>query len=245
VHSDKDNATVYEGPEPALLTDLMAELIESLRPRPDIDPLVRAAMAHLNLVMIHPFRDGNGRLARALQTLVAARDGIAEPAFSSIEEWLGRNTEDYYQVLAKTGTGHWNPNAETALWIKFNLRAHHMQAQTLDRRTGEAIKIWTALDDLISANGLHERVADILYDAAIGFRIRRSAFAERAQIEDRTATRDLTRLVDLDFLKSVGQTKARHYTAGPRILELRATTRQNRTPLSDPYPWLRAELRRP
>ena len=60
-------------------------------------------MAHLNLVMIHPFRDGNGRMARALATLVLTRSDIGEPEFSSIEEWLGANTEDYYSVLAHTG----------------------------------------------------------------------------------------------------------------------------------------------
>jgi Fic family protein len=52
-------------------------------------------MAHLNLVMIHPFRDGNGRMARALATLVLTRSDIGEPEFCSIEEWLGANTEDY------------------------------------------------------------------------------------------------------------------------------------------------------
>lgn len=66
-------------------------------------------MAHLNLVMIHPFSDGNGRMARCLQTLVLAREGILEPEFSSIEEYLGRNTQDYYSVLAETSEGSWHP----------------------------------------------------------------------------------------------------------------------------------------
>ena len=54
-------------------------------------------MAHLNLVMIHPFEDGNGRMSRALQSLVLARDHIVAPEFASIEEYLGRNTPAYYQ----------------------------------------------------------------------------------------------------------------------------------------------------
>ena len=77
-------------------------------------------MAHLNLVMIHPFRDGNGRMARALQTMVLAQDQVVEPTFSSIEEWLGNNTQDYYDVLAATGRGRLAPGNDATLWVKFN-----------------------------------------------------------------------------------------------------------------------------
>ena len=49
----------------------------------------RAAMAHLHLVSVHPFRDGNGRIARIVQSLVLAREGLLAPEFVSIEEYLG------------------------------------------------------------------------------------------------------------------------------------------------------------
>ena len=68
--------------------------------------MVRGAMAHLNLTMINPFKDGNGRISRALQTLVLAREGILHPVFCSIEEWLGRVTAEYYAVLAEVGQGN-------------------------------------------------------------------------------------------------------------------------------------------
>src|ERR1035437_6738344 len=106
----------------------MEELAESLQSDADDDPLVRGALAHLNLVMIHPFRDGNGRMARCLQTLVLARDQILEPEFSSIEEYLGGNTESYYQVLAQVGRGRWNPTGDTRPWVRYCLQAHYVQA---------------------------------------------------------------------------------------------------------------------
>src|SRR3546814_184168 len=64
--------TVYEGPDAELVPDLMKELVDRIdSDTDDATPLpVRAAMAHLNLTMIHPFKDGNGRMARAIQTLV-------------------------------------------------------------------------------------------------------------------------------------------------------------------------------
>ncbi|GAB2822248.1 hypothetical protein GCM10027022_10850 [Alpinimonas psychrophila] len=72
---------------------------------------VPALMAHLNLVMIHPFRDGNGRMARCLQSLILAAEGVLSPVFMSVEEYLGNNTQDYYRMLAEVcgGTGlNWN-----------------------------------------------------------------------------------------------------------------------------------------
>ncbi len=110
VHDDEAGRTVYEGPDQAVVGDLVDALVAELERDRDLDPLVRAAMAHLDLVMIHPFRDGNGRMARALQTLVLASDRVLEPTFSSIEEWLGSNTTDYYAVLASTGRGAWHPD---------------------------------------------------------------------------------------------------------------------------------------
>ena len=70
---------MYQAPDVELVPDLMAELIDQLRTKSGVPIIVCAAMAHLNLTMVHPFSDGNGRMARALQTLVLARDGAPNP----------------------------------------------------------------------------------------------------------------------------------------------------------------------
>ncbi|MDQ1306256.1 MAG: hypothetical protein QG671_2088 [Actinomycetota bacterium] len=242
VHDGSTGTTVYEGPGAEAVPGLMEEFMADLNRDSKIDPLIRGAMAHLNLVMIHAFRDGNGRMARALQTLVLSRGGITEPAFSSIEEWLGRNTDDYYRVLKIIGQGSWQPENDASLWVAFNLRAHHIQAQTLDRRLVEAQSTWQALDDLMRDHGLPERIATELYDATVGFRIRRASYVKRAEVEERTATRDLARLADLGLLTAVGQTKGRHYVAGPLLRTLRADVVSNRPTIDDPYPWIHAAL---
>lgn len=115
VRDDRRDQIVYEGPDASLVPVLMEALIDGLHGGLSLDAVVRSAMAHLNLVMIHPFRDGNGRMARALATSVLARSGIGEPEFSSIEEWLGANTEDYDTVLAHTGHGSWQPRSDAHL----------------------------------------------------------------------------------------------------------------------------------
>ncbi|MET9485890.1 Fic family protein [Nocardia sp. NPDC006630] len=244
VRDDHSGDTVYEGPGSAMIPALMAELVAALAS--DADPIVAGAMAHLNLVMIHPFRDGNGRMARALQTLTVSRGGLAEPTFCSIEEWLGVNTDDYYRVLARTGAGTWSPRRDARLWMKFNLRAHDIQAQTVEGRLRRTARAWSRLDDLVAAQRLPDRATDILYDALIGFRIRRHGYLTRAGIDERTASRDLKALTDIGLLSARGETRARHYVAGDQLLDLKMHLREDvpRT-IVDPYPRLRAELLEP
>lgn len=241
---DDAGLTVYEGPDSDRVPGLVEELVASLPADRDVDPIVRAAMAHLNLVMIHPFRDGNGRMARVLQTLVLAQDAVLEPTFSSIEEWLGANTADYYAVLAATGRGAWNPQNDAHSWVKFCLRAHHMQAQTVQRRFDEASRLWVELDRVVEEHRLHERVTDVLFDAARGLRVQRSTYLKRVELEQRTATRDLSALVDAGLLRAVGQTRGRYYLAGEPLASVYQRVRSKRLPLVDPYPTLMAEVRR-
>ncbi|WP_431973079.1 Fic family protein [Micromonospora haikouensis] len=235
VHDERTDRRVYEGADADHVPQLVEELAANLRSDETTDPLVKAAMAHLNLVMIHPFRDGNGRMARALQTLVLSRRAIVEPAFSSIEEWLGSNTEDYYRVLAITGRGRWNPEGAAHLWVAFNLRAHHIQAQTVARRFQEAADIWVELDAVVAGKKLPERVTGLLYEAVLGYRVRRPLYIKLADVEDRTATRDLARLAEQGLLEARGERRGRHYVAGAALNEIRKRIRDRRVPVEDPY----------
>src|SRR5262249_1158202 len=139
---------VYDAPSVTLVPGLVKELIAYLQSPLDSDHmLIKAAMAHLNLVMIHPFSDGNGRMSRCLQSLVLATGlEILDPTFSSIEEYLGHNTRSYYKVLAEVGESSWRPNNDTRPWIRFNLTAHYQQAETLVRRTRVISRLWDHLE---------------------------------------------------------------------------------------------------
>ena len=245
VRDEKSDRVVYEGPDAADVPALMDALVDSLHTGLSSDPVVRSAMAHLNLVMIHPFRDGNGRMARALATSILTRSDIGEPEFSSIEEWLGANTEDYYSVLAHTGHGCWQPRDDAHLWLAFNLRAHHMQAQTVARRVKEADATWNELDDLAGKLGLAERTIDAMFDAVLGYRVRRATYLKRAEITDQTATRDLAALATEGILTAHGTGRGRFYTAGQPLRDIQERRRAQRAPLRDPYPWMRAKLGEP
>jgi Fic family protein len=232
--------TVYEGPDAKLVPGLANELVAQIRDHGTTHATVLAAMAHLNLTMIHPFKDGNGRMARALQTLVLARQGVTEPIFSSIEEWLGRNTEAYYAILQEVGQGRWQPNRDALPWVRFCLKAHYQQAATLIRRNREIGSVWEQISPLAASHGIHERGEAALVNAAFGLRIRSSAYRKDNEISVVVASRDLKRLCDAGLLVPVGEKRGRYYVAAEKLRLIRESVRGARR-APDPYDLIRAE----
>jgi Fic family protein len=233
VVNSKASQVVYEAPPHESVNGFVEELITYLKGSSE-SALVRAAMAHLNLTMIHPFKDGNGRVARALQTLVMAQDGLLHPVFSSIEEWLGDNTQEYYEVLALTGQGKWNPQRDSLSWVRFCIKAHYQSAAKISRRDEEAAKLYDGILSMIAREHLPERTWNALFDSAFGLRVTNARYRKDAEITDHTASRDLKRLSDCGLLIPEGEKRARVYKPAPPIIELRRTTRIRR-PLEDPY----------
>lgn len=227
VRSEPSGEVVYEGPEADRVPGLIAATIGEIERGDEAPPLVRGAMAHLNLAMIHPFSDGNGRMARCLQTLVLARERIVAPVFSSIEEYLGGHTRAYYDVLAEVGQGSWNPQRDARPWVRFCLTAHYRQARTHLRRIGEAERLWEECAALAVRKGLPERCAGGLADAANGLRLRNPGYRKLVEIttgekiRELTASRDLKAMVGAGLLKPIGERRGRRYVAAEPLLELR------------------------
>ena len=248
---DESGARVYEAPGADLAGDLMEELVESLQRDGGVPVMFRAAMAHLNLTMIHPFRDGNGRMARALQTLVLSAEGIVSPVFSSVEEYLGRNTNDYYAVLSEVGRGSWQPQNSARPWIRFMLRAHHRQAWTVQRRVHETEQLYDGISQLVDRHSLPSRAVGALADAARGRRIRRSIYIRLVEmtdgdpISDLTASRDLKALTDAGALDAAGAGRGRTYHGSHELRKLWRDVRSNRPPRAEDDPYETVTQRRP
>ena len=231
--------TVYEGPDAAIVPALMDELVNALKGDKEADPIIRGAMAHLNLTMIHPFKDGNGRMARALQTLMLARDGILSPVFCSIEEWLGRNTDEYYKILENAGHGGWHPENDALPWVRFCLLAHYQQAATLIQRSRAMSRAFDEITKIVKANALHERMSMALIDATFGYRVRSARYQEENQVSDVVASRDLRKLSELGFLAPVGEKRGRYYLAGDPLKEIYRKARINDVRAANPYDLVR------
>ena len=237
VRSGQSGEKVYEGPDAELVAGLMKELVEQLNEPASAPFMVRAAMSHLNLVMVHPFSDGNGRMARCLQTLVLAREGIIDPWFSSIEEYLGQNTHPYYDVLAAVGKGTWLPRNDARPWLHFCLTAHYRQAKTLLKRSKEMRRIWDELEQEVQKLGGPERLQLALSDATLGYRVRNATYRSAAQISESLASRDLKLLVDHGFLKPDGEKRGRAYVASPILQAIRDRTREPKGPDDPVFNW--------
>lgn len=239
VRREPSGVIVYEGPDAEDVPKLMHEFVEANHntQNTSMHAIVRGAMAHLNLVMIHPFSDGNGRMGRAVQTLVLARADILSPPFCSIEEWLGTrgNTQAYYDVLGQVGAGTWHPERDARPWIRFCLNAHLQQALTVSRRVKETDKLWSELEIELSRRKLDERMIPVLYDAAIGIRVRSARYRLVAEVSNQVATRDLRTLVSEGFLEPKGEKRGRTYIASNVLQAIYKRTRELRVPYADPF----------
>lgn len=92
----------FEGPEPSRVPDEMAAFLEWLNGTPDTSEVLRAALAHLWFVTIHPFDDGNGRIARAIADMLLARDDGNPHRYYSMSRVIHRERNAYYRILEQT-----------------------------------------------------------------------------------------------------------------------------------------------
>jgi Fic family protein len=191
--------------------------------------------------MIHPFSDGNGRMGRAIQTLLLAREKIVDPVFSSIEEWLGDHTQHYYDVLGQIGQGAWHPENDPLPFVKFCLTAHFQQAENLLRQDLMLQNLWTAVTAEVKKRGLMDRLSWALADAAIGIKVRNSGYRKSVEISNESASKDFRTLVEEGLLLPKGERKGRYYEAADPIKEISKAAyikRQDR----DPFALLEAGL---
>jgi glutathione S-transferase len=168
---------------------------------------------------------------------VLAREGIVAPEFSSIEEWLGRarNTYRYYDVLGEVGGPVWTPDRDTRPWVRFCLRAHHQQAQAVERQVETTRTVWSALEEAIQRQDWHERMLYALYPAVMGNRVRRATYQTDAELSQQQAQRDVRELVRAGWLEARGEAQSRYYLVGDRAPDDIVRVARNPKPLRNPY----------
>ncbi|HZO06036.1 MAG TPA: Fic family protein [Solirubrobacterales bacterium] len=212
-----DGSTAFSAPASERVAGLMAELIEWLADGDlDADPFVRAAMAHLNLISVHPFRDGNGRISRIIQSLVLAQAGFGAPEFFSIEEYLGSHTPEYYAALREAQGGSFQPERDATGWVELCLDAHLVQARQRLDQIKQAGERWQRLEDLVDSRGWPDRLVIALEQSLVGG-TDRGRYGEEAGISEATASADFRRLLDAGLVRQLGRGRNTRYVASDEL----------------------------
>lgn len=202
-----DGSLEYRGPEAEAVVPLIEEVVTWLA-EGDLDPdlFVRAAMAHLHVTSVHPFRDGNGRVARIVQSLVLARGGLASPEFFSIEEYLRDHTQLYYATLRETQGGSYQPQRDATAWVAFCLEAHLAQARVRLAQVEQAAARWERLEEIVEGRNWPDRLVIALEQSLLGG-TDRGRYVEEADISPATASADFGRLVEAGLLDQRGRAR--------------------------------------
>lgn len=208
---------LYEGPDGDDVPGLMAEVVDWLeRGDLDVHAVVRAAMAHLHVVSVHPFRDGNGRISRIVQSLVLAREGLVSPEFASIEEYLSEHTPDYYAALREAQGGRYQPERDASAWVAFCVEAHLAQARQRLAQIEAAGARWGFLEELIGRRSWPDRLVIALEQSLVGGSDR-TGYGGEAAVSPATASADFRRLVDAGLVQQRGRGRNIRYHASESL----------------------------
>jgi Fic family protein len=205
----------YVAPEadrvPQLMDDFLA-WFES--PDASLDPVLKAAIAHLWFVQIHPFDDGNGRIGRAITDMALTRGDKQPMRFYSMSRQIASDLNTYYRLLDNMGTG---TDLEITAWLLWFIgrldRAVDISLDTADAVLAKA-KFWEGVQSL----PLSARQRKVLGKLVEGFdgRLTTEKYGKITDTSQDTATRDIHELIELDVLvKAEGGGRSTAYELAP------------------------------
>ena len=187
----------YEAPASDAVPEMMDEFLTWINGQQDIDPILKAAIAHLWFVAIHPFDDGNGRLTRTITDMLLAKaDGMPHRFYSMSAEIL-HERKGYYAALEKITTG----GMDITLWLEWflqTLRSAILRAETTVQRVVKKSLFWQQHRE-VSMNERQVKVVNMLWDGFDG-KLTTSKWAKITKSSQATALRDITDLVEKGVL---------------------------------------------
>ncbi|MFN2425912.1 MAG: Fic family protein [Candidatus Binatia bacterium] len=187
----------FQAPVAGRLQREMEVFLSAFNARSDTDPVLRAGLAHLWFVTIHPFDDGNGRIARAIADMTLARSEKSPQRFYSMSSQIRQERNAYYDILEKSQKG----TLDITPWMEWFLgclgRAIDGAQQTLGAVIAKA-RFWES----IAAFAINERqrlVLDRLLNDFDG-KLTSSKYAKLAKCSQDTAQRDINSLAERGIL---------------------------------------------
>jgi Fic family protein len=199
----------FQAPDSELLTKEMTTLIRWFNWTDDIDPVIKAAIAHLWFVTIHPFDDGNGRIARAITDMQLCRADQSPRRFYSMSSQIKIERKGYYDLLEKTQRG----SLEITEWINWFLECLDHALQGTDSTLAVVMKkarFW----ERHSTTPINDRQRVMLNKLQDGFdgKLTSSKWAKITKTSQDTAVRDINDLVQRGILvKELGGGRSTSY----------------------------------
>jgi Fic family protein len=188
----------FQAPAANLLDQEMDRFINWFEHSPTMEPLVKAGLAHLYFVTIHPFSDGNGRIARAIADLALARSEVTEQRFYSMSAQIRIERKDYYAVLEQTQKA----SMDATIWLQWFLgcleRAVDGAQDNLQRIINKA-RYWQLWKNL-EINERQRNILNRLLDKNFEGKLNTSKWAKMNKTSSDTALRDIKQLVELGVL---------------------------------------------
>ena len=188
----------YEAPPSEVVPDMMTDFLTWINSdNTVIDPVLKAAVAHLWFVAIHPFDDGNGRLTRTITDMQLAKaDGFPLRFYSMSAEIL-REKKAYYEILEHT-TSNSTDITEWLEWFLNTMKSSILRAKETVKRVVCKSSFWQRHRE-IPMNERQVRVVNMLWDGFTG-KLTSSKWAKITKTSQATALRDITDLIEKGIL---------------------------------------------
>jgi Fic family protein len=204
----------FEAPAAARLEEEMAGFLAWFSGGPEIDPVLKAGVAHLWFVTIHPFDDGNGRIARAIADLCLARSEGSAQRFYSTSAQIRQEHKAYYDILEETQ----RDGTDITPWLKWFLDCLGRAIDGAGTLLGSVLamaRFWESLGQ----SPLNERQRQVLNRLLDGFegKLTTTKWAKLTKSSQDTATRDIQDLVEKGILvRSAEGGRSTSYALAPR-----------------------------
>jgi len=191
----------FEAPPAKLIESEMSALISWINKKENIDGIIKAAVCHLWFITIHPFDDGNGRIARTLTDMLLARDENSPKRFYSLSSQIMAERNDYYDILNATQIG----SLDITIWLEWFLGCMNraiLSSNALLEKIMAKAKFWTAFSQT-RLNDRQTKVINRLLDLGPeGFigGLKNKKYMGMAHTSRATAQRELSDLVQKGIL---------------------------------------------
>lgn len=192
----------YQAPDSDDVPKEMEKFLDWFNRDTQIDSVVKAAMAHLWFVAIHPFDDGNGRLARSITDLLMARSDDMPHRYYSLSVEIRERRKEYYEVLEKTTCGN-SDITEWLLWFLNCLKSAMEKSLQKISRTLEKTKFWDKHFDT-PVNERQRKIINMLWDGFDG-KLNTSKWAKICKCSQDTALRDIHDLIAKGILRQTDE----------------------------------------